>query len=187
MSKSTLSLSDEQYVEIVRAIREGFPGTRPNERVATALLVEANLGIRISDVVRLRLSDVVMDGERFRLDIIEKKTQKARRFSVPAKMMAFLQNYCIEHSISKSERIFSVTERQVQRILKRATDYLEYDRISTHSFRKYFATRVYNGSNYNIALVQTLLQHSSPATTRRYIGIGTQEIESALIDNLKLI
>ena len=187
MSKSTLSLSDEQYVELVRTIREGFPGTRPNERVATALLVEANLGIRVSDVVRLRLSDIVMDGERYRLDIVEKKTSKARCFSVPAKMMAFLQDYCIEHSISKNDRMFNVTERQVQRVLKRAADYLEFDRIGTHSFRKYFATRVYNGSNYNLVLVQTLLQHSSPVTTRRYIGIGTQEVESALVDNLKLI
>ena len=133
MSKATLSLSDEQYVELIKAIREGFPGTRPNEQVSTALLVEANLGIRISDVVRLHLNDIVRDGDRFRLDIVEKKTSKARRFSVPAEMVAYLQDYCIDHHIPKDRRIFAVTERQVQRILKRATDYLEYERIGTHS------------------------------------------------------
>lgn len=50
----------------------------------------------------------------------------------------------------------------------------------SHSSRKYFATKVYVDSNYNIALVQKLLQHSSPSVTQRYIGISQKDVEDAL-------
>ena len=58
--------------------------------------------------------------------------------------------------------------------------------ISTHSFRKFYATEIYKNSNYNIALVQQLLQHSSAAVTQRYIGIQQQEIERAIEGHLRL-
>jgi site-specific recombinase XerD len=35
-------------------------------------------------------------------------------------------------------------------------------------------------NGYDIALVQRLLQHSSSATTQRYIGIEPQRIEKAI-------
>lgn len=187
MNKETVALSKDQFEEIIRTIRSGFPGQRPNERVAAALVLEANLGIRISDIMRLRLSDVVRDGNRYRLDIREKKTKKKRVFTVPDAIMAYLQNYCLENSISKDQKIFPITERQVQRILQRTAFYLDMDRIGTHSFRKMFATQIYQNNNYNIILVQQLLQHSSAAITQRYIGIGSQELESALQSNLNLL
>lgn len=51
MNKKTRALTQEQYEEIIKTMQEGFSGTRPNERVATALVIEANLGIRISDIL----------------------------------------------------------------------------------------------------------------------------------------
>ena len=42
-------------------MKEGGCGFRPNERVATALVLEGNLGLRISDIIRLRLCDIVND------------------------------------------------------------------------------------------------------------------------------
>ena len=48
------------------------------------------------------------------------------------------------------------------------------------------ATEIYKNSNYNIALVQQLLQHSSAAVTQRYIGIQQQEIERAIEGHLRL-
>ena len=40
-------------------------------------------------------------------------------------------------------------------------------------------TEIYKANGYDIALVQRLLQHSSAATTQRYIGIEPQRIEQA--------
>lgn len=61
MNKRTVALTTEQYKEIISTIKRGFLGHRPNERIATALMLEANLGLRISDVLKLRLNDIVQD------------------------------------------------------------------------------------------------------------------------------
>lgn len=57
MNKKTLSLTTHQYKEIIQTMKSGFCGCRPNDRIATALMLEANLGLRISDILKLRLSD----------------------------------------------------------------------------------------------------------------------------------
>jgi len=74
----------------------------------------------------------------------------------------------------------------VQSILKMACDYLGYEGISTHSFRKFYATEIYKQDN-DIALVQRLLQHSSPAVTQRYIGIEPERIEKAILGHMELL
>ncbi|MEE0862897.1 MAG: tyrosine-type recombinase/integrase [Lachnospiraceae bacterium] len=148
---------------------------------------EANLGIRISDILNLRLLDIVRDGDRYRLNIIEKKTKKIRSFTVPVEIYNYIKQYCIDNELKSTDRIFSITDRAVQKHLKATCDYLNYDGISTHSFRKFFATNVYNDNNYNIVLVQELLQHSSSETTQRYIGMSRREVEVALQKNVNLL
>ena len=186
MNKRTVALTTEQYKEIIFLMKSGFTGSRPNEPIATALMLEANLGLRISDILRLRLSDIVKDGERYRLAITEQKTGKARTFTVPLALYQFIRCYCLDHGLSEDQRIFPLTERTVQRHLQQVCDYLGYTGISTHSFRKYYATEIYKNSGYNIALVQQLLQHSSTAVTQRYIGIQQQEVERAIERHLQL-
>ena len=83
--------------------------------------------------------------------------------------------------------MFDITERAIQKQLKMVTDYLGYENISTHSFRKFFATQVYINNDYNIILVQQLLQHSTPSVTQKYIGISTKEIENALHKHICLL
>lgn len=186
-NKKTLALSTEQYKEIIQTMREGFTGCRPNDRVATALVLEGNLGLRISDILKLKLSDIVKDGGRYHLDIVEQKTGKKRTFTVPNSIYTYILEYCSENNIGKNELIFPITERAVQKQLKLVCEFLEYDGISTHSFRKYYATEIYKNSNYNIALVKELLQHSNVAITQRYIGIGTKEMEEAIESHALLI
>jgi len=186
MNKKTVAVTEAQYKEIISTMREGFCGCRPNERVATALMLEANLGLRISDVLRLRLADIVRDGERYRLDFTEQKTGKARTFTVPLALYQFIRCYCLDHGLGVENVIFPITERAVQKQLKLVCDYLGIQGVSTHSFRKYYATAIYKESGYNIALVQQLLQHSSAAVTQRYIGIQAHEVEQAIERHLLL-
>lgn len=185
-NKKTKALSQEQYNEIIDTIRNGFLDSRPNNRVATALVLEANLGIRVSDIVNLKLNDIVKDGDRYRLDITEQKTGKSREFTVPKELYNYIKQYCIDNEIKSNEIIFPITERAIQKHLKLTCDFLGYEGISTHSFRKFYATNIYLNNNYNIVLVQQLLQHSSTAITQRYIGIGTEELEKAITNNLNL-
>ena len=52
MNKRTVALTTEQYKEIISAMKKGFIGHRPNQAAATALMLEANLGLRISDILK---------------------------------------------------------------------------------------------------------------------------------------
>ena len=187
MNKKTKTLTTEQYKEIIQTMREGFSGCRPNERIATALVLEGNLGLRISDILKLRLCDIVRDGDRYRLEIVEQKSGKHRIFTVPLVLYQYIENYCLRHGIGRTETIFPITERTIQKQLHIVCDYLGYDGISTHSFRKWYATEIYKANGYDIVLVQRLLQHSSAATTQRYIGIEPQRIEQAIENHAVLI
>ena len=180
MNKKTVALTTEQYKEIISTMQAGFSGFRPNERAAAALVVEGNLGLRIGDVLSLRPCDIVRDGDRYRLDITEQKTGKTRTFTVPLVIQQYIENYCLRNGIARTERIFPISERALQKDLKIVCDYLGYDGIGTHSFRKWYATDIYNSNGHDIALVQKLLQHASAATTQRYIGIQPQRVEQAI-------
>ncbi|MVX64656.1 tyrosine-type recombinase/integrase [Clostridium chromiireducens] len=190
-NKKTLALSEEQYSKIINTMVTGFEfegkQIQPNSRIATALVIEANLGIRIGDVLNLHLTDIIKDGERFRLDVIEDKTEKSRTFTVPSEIYNFIKEYCLKNDIKETAKIFQLGERAVQKQLKLVCDFLGYKGISTHSFRKYFATNIYINNNYNIELVRQLLQHSVVETSQKYIGIGTKELETAIQNNVNLL
>lgn len=192
MNKKTVALTEIQYKNIIETIRTGFVCSdghvvKPNQRIATALSLEANLGLRISDILQLRLSVIIHDGNRYRLNIVEKKTKKKREFTVPIEIYSYIQNYALENGINPAAKLFDMSERTVQNHLQLVCNYLGYENISTHSFRKYFATSIYENNNYNIELVRVLLQHSSVVTSQRYIGLQRKEIENALQKHIKLL
>lgn len=192
LNKKTRAVTEGQYKKIISVIRSGFVCAdghvvKPNERIATALSLEANLGLRISDILQLKLSAIIRDGNRYRLDIVELKTKKKREFTVPTDIYIYIQNYALENNINPSAKLFDITERAVNKYLKLACDHLEISGIGSHSFRKYFATSIYVNNNYNIELVRVLLQHSSVVTTQRYLSIQTREIENALQRHVKLV
>ena len=95
MNKRTKALDKEQYENIIATIRSGFEYNghifKPNNRLATMLVVQANIGVRISDIIKLRLDDIVMENGRYHLDIVEQKTGKERNFTVPAALYEFLE------------------------------------------------------------------------------------------------
>ena len=192
MNKKTVALTDKQYVEIIKIIMSGFVCkdghvVKPNNRIATALVLEGNLGIRISDILKLSLQSIVHDGNRYRLDIVEKKTGKKREFTVPLEIYAYMQKYAIDNNIGPAARLFPISERAVQKHLKLACDYLGLINVSTHSFRKYFGTNIYEENGHDINLVRVLYQHSSVVTTQIYIGVSPDQIENALQKHVKLL
>ena len=187
MNKKTTALTTEQYIEIIQTMKPGFCGCRPNERIATALVLEGNLGLRISDILKLRPCDIIRDGDRYRLEVMERKTGKSRVFTVPLVIQQYIENYCLRNGIRRNDLMFPITERAVQKQLHIVCDYLGYEGISTHSFRKWYATEIYKANSFDIALVQRLLQHSCAATTQRYIGIESQRIEQAIQNHANLI
>ena len=191
MNKRTKALEKEQYEQIIETIRKGFTHDgselKPNKRLATALVVQANLGVRISDILKLTISDIVKDSGRYRLDIVEQKTGKSRDFTVPNALYDFLVEYASENRIGQKARLFPVCERAIQKQLKIVADYLGIEGVSTHSFRKFYATQIYQNNDYDIELVRHLLQHSSASVTQRYIGISSKRVETAINNHLCLL
>lgn len=186
MNKTCKALDKETYELIIKTIRNGFVDEeggyefKPNNRLATILVVQANFGCRIIDILNLRLNDIVRENGRYHLDIVEQKTGKKRNFTVPDELYDFLKQYVEENRINPLAKIFPVCERAVQKQLKIVTDYLGLDGIGTHSFRKFYATSIYELADYDITVVQTLLQHSSVFTTQRYIGINQKKVEDVI-------
>lgn len=182
-----VALTDTQYRNIIQALLRGFGDSRPNPRVAAILTAEANLGMRVGDILRLHMSDIVKDGGRYRLNMVEEKTGKQRRFTVPDEVYGFLRDYATAHRIPDDALLFPLSVRQVQHHLKLVCDHLGYENISTHSFRKWYATSIYNDNGHDIVLVQRLLQHSSPTVTRRYIGVSDEQMEQAIARHVNII
>ena len=114
MNKRTIALTDQQYIDIITAITSGFCHAgreyKPNERIATALTLEPNLGMRISDTLQLHYCDIIKDGDRYRLDI---KTGKARTFTVPEEIREFIDQYRIRNRMSEQQQLFDLSERQI--------------------------------------------------------------------------
>lgn len=185
--QETRAISPEEYREIIDTMRQGGAGFRPNERAAMALILEANLGIRISDIVKLRLCDIIRENGKWRLSIVEQKTGKLRTFRVPDEVRQYIVEYCYRHGVKENEPVVQIARRTVQDALKKVTDYLDMERVGTHSFRKYFATQIYEGNGHDVALVREILQHSSMETTQRYLKINSARVDEALEKHVNLI
>ena len=190
MNKKTRAIDEETYKLIIATMKNGFAHEgvqyKPNERIATVLVLEYNLGLRVGDILNLTVDSFVKDGSRYRLDIYEQKTGKYRNFTVVNEIYQFVRDYAYAHNISSKAKLFPITERAVLKHLKSVCAYLGVEGVASHSFRKGFATNVYVNNHYNIELVRILLNHASVTTSQRYIGIGSKELEDAIQKNICL-
>ena len=180
---TTRPLEIEEYKNIMELLNNGFKYTlegkekvfRPNTQIALILSLQANIGLRIGDILSLKLSS--FKGNK--LQITEDKTDKLQYREINPAITNMVMEYALENNIKKSDDLFNITPRAVQKQLKIICDYLDLENISTHSFRKMYATIQYEANNNNIELVKELLNHSSIATTQRYIRVSQKEINKA--------
>lgn len=189
---TTLAIDQEQYDQIITTLKTGYTDLtgrthRPNECIATALMTEFNLGIRISDIVKLTLSDIVKDGTHYRLEIVEKKTKKPRTHTVNTVYYNYLKSYCECNHISPTARMFPVTERAIQKQTQLVSEYLGLDRVSTHSFRKAAGNDLYESSGHDIELVRAFYQHTNTVTTQAYIKRSDVQLENALANHVRIV
>lgn len=189
---TTRSVTKEEWEAIVKLLREGFTTkegkkVRANKKVEVALMLEANVGLRVSDTTTIRLKDIVKENNnRYRFNYIEKKTKKEKHTKISKEVYQYLYNYCKDNNISDDEAIVNIGVRQVEKHLKKITDYLNLDNVSTHSLRKMFALDIFEQSDYNIMFVKEILNHSSTKISERYIKVTNGQLEEVLdkVNNL---
>lgn len=190
-SYSTLAVSKSQYQEIIETVREGYTDYngvthRPNNQLATILILEANLGCRIGDIMNMTTDSIVNDGGIYKLNIIEQKTGKARNFIVPQKLKSFIDDYIREANLYRG-RLFDIKAPAVWKQLRAVTEYLGLKNCSTHSFRKYAANNIMEKSGNNIEVVREFLQHSSVTITQAYIKRSDAQMEEAISKMIDIV
>lgn len=182
-NKTTRPITMNEYETILNLITNGFDyevdGTvktfKSNNQLKLALILESNLGLRVSDIKELT-SNNFKNGK---LEKTEKKTGKLQYRNVNSTIYNYVKEYVIENNLKPNDKLIKVSDRAIQKQLKIVCDYLGLSNVSTHSFRKLYATTQYENSNNNIELVKELLNHTSIATTQKYIRVSQQAIDKA--------
>lgn len=179
------AVRENEYQLIVKSIREGFSceidGEKivllPSEHVAMAFNIQANIGLRISDIVKLKVKDL-SNGI---LVMREKKTNKLQNRKLNPILVEAVRDYARRNCLREDDLLIGVKERNIQKTLTKACKYLGYEGIGTHSFRKYFSNKIYSQTK-DARLVQALLNHSSLSSTQRYLGVTDDELDQASVN-----
>lgn len=139
-------------------------------------LVGTHTGLRVSDIVKLK----VLDVKGAVLNIIEQKTCKHKSINISNKLKIVLKEYINNNSLTDESYLFTsrqskekpMTIRRVQQIIKAIGKICDVpENINSHSLRKTFAYNLYTLSNNNIALVMEALNHSRENITLKYLCI----------------
>ena len=166
------ALTNEEYETLIKTIREGYAdstGTlKPNSQVADILVLEANLGRRIGDIVKLNLSDFKKVSGSWNIEIVEKKTKKRHLFPVSTQVHDFIEEVA-GRCYADGDRLFSIGAAAVWKVMRKATAHLGWTDVSTHSLRKKAGLDLLDATNGDYAAVCTYYGHSSLKTTTEYL------------------
>lgn len=175
-------LEYDEYMTIITLCQKGFTYKdeygvehifRPNKQLAMTFMLQANLGLRISDVLKLKPSTFKNE----KLEVIEKKTGKLQYRTINRNLKELIYEYALENNIKSNDYLIQVKVRAIQKQLAIIANYLNLTNISSHSFRKLFGVTVYNQTNGNIELLKELFNHSNISTTQRYIKVSQKQID----------
>ena len=156
-----------------------------------------NVGLRISDILKLKIEDLVKSNLKTVRDyviITEKKTGKTKKFYIGDIVKKVIENYIKELSnLDMNNYVFQsrkgenmpITRQRAYRILNNAAEIVGLveknekgviisGEIGTHTLRKTFGYHAYeNGSS--LELLMDIFNHSSKSQTLRYIGITEEQ------------
>lgn len=128
-------------------------------------------GSRISEVLSLSTADLGTDRISFRRE--NTKSRKPRTAMIVDALRPFLAAY----DSPQAGYLFPahhnghgghISRQAADRVLRDACTVVGLDGVSTHSFRRSFATNLHR-QGYSLAKISRLLGHSSPSMTARYV------------------
>jgi integrase len=154
--------------------------TDKNYKLGFLVVFGINVGLRISDILELKHEDLSSDS----ISLVESKTNKKRIIRLNdnvKKAYVLLKERCSDTDghvfVSNQATVYS--PQYVNRKLKEIFGSKNLS-ISTHSMRKTFGRQVWinNGeSDKALLYLSELFNHSSPAITKRYLGIRQEELD----------
>ena len=164
---------------------------KKNKRDYALFVLGCNVGLRTQDLVALRVSDVSSDRTTIKkkIQVIEQKTDKIREVVLNDTAINALKLYLSSREIYNPDAWLFPSRRgqnpltvdSVRDIIKLTCKELNIKgNYGAHSLRKTFGYWVYVSNVQKNPLVLVTLQkmfnHTTQATTLRYIGIESSEI-----------
>lgn len=167
--------------EKIKKLYQYLNGSDP--KYALVFKFGVNTGLRISDIIPLKVSDIFNEKGQFReyLTLTEKKTAKEKKIKLNDTLRKCIDHYVKTQQLAGDDYIFYsqkggyVGRIQIYRVLKEAATDLGIENFGTHSLRKTWGYWTYKISKYNIGLIMDTFNHSSPGVTLRYIGINQDQ------------
>ena len=158
---------------------------KKSKRNYMIFVLGVNTGLRVSDLVKLKVKDV-KDHEH--IIITEKKTGKDKRILITPTLKKEIKGYIInlydDDYLIQGRGKNPLSRFMVYKILKAAAKECGLREIGTHTLRKTFGYHFYYKYK-NIAMLMDLFNHSSEKVTLRYIGIN-QDILDRAMNNFKI-
>lgn len=148
-----------------------------NKRDCILFMSGIYIGLRISDLLNFKVKD--LKGKR-QITIYEKKTGKQKIFSIPDEFYGILNQYLDtriedEYIFKSRQGNQAIKRARAYQILRGAGEKFGLENIGTHTMRKTFGYWYYKNYNDIVGLMK-ILNHSSEAITKRYIGIEQEEL-----------
>ena len=177
----------EKIIDAVKSLNEPTP--RKERNIAIILLL-VTTGCRNNEVVQLRIKDIDLTGHKA---LVVGKGNKERRVFFNSEAAEALDKYWTvrgfreknhpafaRHDKGTGKKIQKLTTTSVRNIVDEVTAVAGLDKgtFTPHYFRHAFAIKMLQ-ETHDLALVQDLLGHSSPASTRVYAKIYPDDLEKA--------
>jgi site-specific recombinase XerD len=156
-----------------------FLGGVPQVKHRTILTSCYAAGLRVSEVVRLLISDI--DSHRMVIRIQQGKGQKDRYVMLSPRLLEILRNWWRlkkpQHWLFPGSGVERhITPAAVEEACQRAHRLCHISKpITPHSLRHAFAVHLLE-SGTDVRTIQLLLGHRSLATTARYLRIATSKV-----------
>lgn len=169
-------IRDKSDIEAMKAYLKNW-----NQRNYLMFLFGINTGLRISDILNLKVKDVM----GWHITIREKKTGKSKKFKMPPKLKNEIKLYIQDKPLnvflfkSRQGKNQPINRRTADWILKKAAWECGLDHIGTHSMRKTFGYHYYKKTK-DVATLMAIFNHDAPSITLRYIGINQDHLDKAM-------
>lgn len=166
-------LNEEEVMKIFNAVS--------NLKHQTMLMLAYASGLRVSELVSLRIEDI--DGKRSLIHIRDAKGKKDRFTVFPQSLRARLLTYWKTYKLGRSGWLFPgdriekhLSVRSIQAVLMRAIRASGITKpVSMHTLRHSFATHLLEHGT-DLRYIQALLGHQSVRTTEVYTHVSTKSI-----------
>jgi integrase len=164
---------------------------RSNTRDLLLFTMGINNGLRIGDLLKLKVCDVKDLGVGDSLTIREQKTGKENVLMVNKGVYSVLQDYLSSKDLSDDDYLFQsrkgnnnpLTVSSVHRMVQDWTFGLKGN-YGTHSLRKTFGYVQRTKFGVSFEVLCKRFNHSNPSTTMRYLGIQSKEVNDILMNEI---